>query len=201
MPVLLLAQQVAADCFVCVLQLVLILSGGLCSCSGGKLGLSMRDVDQATGRDLLDLDKIRAAQVSWCWWRRPCPCGCGHAVSSTMPGCCLALSTVHVVAHAICLPPLYSDDCAQLVCCLPCPLPCRALRDLAVVLHHRVPCKASVASRWTPSTLKKQPRGVAVGAHSCLLPLQLCSDSCTGMEQCVCVLCCTAYLLACTAHK
>lgn len=32
-------------------------------CSGGKLGLSMRDVDQATGRDLLDLEKIRAAQV------------------------------------------------------------------------------------------------------------------------------------------
>lgn len=30
--------------------------------SGGKLGLSMRDVDQSTGRDLLDLDKIRAAQ-------------------------------------------------------------------------------------------------------------------------------------------
>lgn len=33
-------------------------------CSGGKLGLSIRDVDQATGRDLLDLDKIRAAQVT-----------------------------------------------------------------------------------------------------------------------------------------
>lgn len=32
------------------------------SVSGGKLGLSIRDVDQATGRDLLDLDKIRAAQ-------------------------------------------------------------------------------------------------------------------------------------------
>lgn len=29
------------------------------STSGGKLGLSIRDVDQATGRDLLDLDKIR----------------------------------------------------------------------------------------------------------------------------------------------
>lgn len=35
----------------------------LSTCSGGKLGLSMRDVDQTTGRDLLDLDKIRAAQV------------------------------------------------------------------------------------------------------------------------------------------
>lgn len=32
------------------------------SVSGGKLGLSIRDVDQATGRDLLDLEKIRAAQ-------------------------------------------------------------------------------------------------------------------------------------------
>lgn len=32
------------------------------SVSGGKLGLSIRDVDQATGRDLLDLDKIRAVQ-------------------------------------------------------------------------------------------------------------------------------------------
>lgn len=32
------------------------------STSGGKLGLSIRDVDQATGRDLLDLEKIRAAQ-------------------------------------------------------------------------------------------------------------------------------------------
>lgn len=32
-------------------------------CSGGKLGLSIRDVDQTTGRDLLDLEKIRAAQV------------------------------------------------------------------------------------------------------------------------------------------
>jgi len=32
------------------------------STSGGKLGLSIRDVDQATGRDLLDLEKIRVAQ-------------------------------------------------------------------------------------------------------------------------------------------
>eukprot|EP00879_Flechtneria_rotunda_P012406 GHRR01012955.1.p1 GENE.GHRR01012955.1~~GHRR01012955.1.p1 ORF type:complete len:1206 (+),score=437.88 GHRR01012955.1:239-3856(+) len=32
------------------------------SVSGGKLGLSIRDVDQQTGRDLLDLEKIRAAQ-------------------------------------------------------------------------------------------------------------------------------------------
>lgn len=32
------------------------------SAQGGKLSLSIRDVDQATGRDLLDLDKIREKQ-------------------------------------------------------------------------------------------------------------------------------------------
>lgn len=56
------------------------------SCSGGKLGLSMRDVDQATGRDLLDLDKIRAAQV-------------GTGVSARHSACSFSVSFVQQEGH------------------------------------------------------------------------------------------------------
>jgi hypothetical protein len=72
-------------------------------CSGGKLGLSMRDVDQATGRDLLDLEKIRAAQVSPLKHRsilapsaKPCIKGAahyaGHAIAARCRAACRMLS-------------------------------------------------------------------------------------------------------------